>query len=222
VHGRRWSKIATFLSGRTDNGVRNRWNRMERAQMMRQKRGADSGYRCRRCGQPKRGHICAALSTADGPIRGRELASKAAALTALSAQAVTAVAAGRQAGLRLEHFPSMGGQRFEGPPTPSSSASTPPLLPSPAEPVEDTAESESRAFASLVSDAAGASPLFEAELERFLVDLHIARRAAKGAGGAPPPGSPPGGSPLLTSTLAAINQGAPLYFGAPSVTSAAS
>ena len=62
--GKRWSKIAAQMPGRTDNGVRNRWNRMEKAQSLREARGARPGYRCRRCGLPKRGHTCKALSTA--------------------------------------------------------------------------------------------------------------------------------------------------------------
>lgn len=62
-YGKRWSKIAAQMPGRTDNGVRNRWNRMEKAQSLRELRGPRYGYRCRRCGQPKRGHTCAALST---------------------------------------------------------------------------------------------------------------------------------------------------------------
>mmetsp|Transcript_31113 Transcript_31113/g.85023 ORF Transcript_31113/g.85023 Transcript_31113/m.85023 type:complete len:499 (+) Transcript_31113:107-1603(+) len=84
-HGKRWSKIASHLPGRTDNGVRNRWNRMEKAQSLRSRHGAEHGYRCRRCGQPKRGHICAALTQGEQP-EGDMLAKKAAALTALSAE----------------------------------------------------------------------------------------------------------------------------------------
>uniref|UniRef100_A0A6V2SSD8 Uncharacterized protein n=1 Tax=Emiliania huxleyi TaxID=2903 RepID=A0A6V2SSD8_EMIHU len=60
-HGKRWSKIAATLPGRTDNGVRNRWNRISRAAVQRDAGGEQSGYRCRRCGQPKRGHTCSAL-----------------------------------------------------------------------------------------------------------------------------------------------------------------
>ena len=33
---------------------------MEKAQELKSTRRADAGYRCRRCGQPKRGHICPA------------------------------------------------------------------------------------------------------------------------------------------------------------------
>ena len=33
-YGRKWSKIAACLPGRTDNGVRNRWNRMEKNSRM--------------------------------------------------------------------------------------------------------------------------------------------------------------------------------------------
>ena len=90
--GKRWSTIAAQLPGRTDNGVRNRFNRMEKAQELKSTRRADAGYRCRRCGQPKRGHICAALTQGAGPRTAEELEEKAAALTALSAAKIPAFA----------------------------------------------------------------------------------------------------------------------------------
>jgi len=65
---------------------------MEKAQTLRTRKGPDHGYRCRRCGQPKRGHICAALTQGERP-EGDDLSLKAAALTALSAQRMQAVAA---------------------------------------------------------------------------------------------------------------------------------
>jgi len=93
-HGKKWSKIAAHLPGRTDNGVRNRWNRMERAHVIKQRRPAGAGYRCRRCGEPKRGHICAArvLGLFDEP-EGDDLHLKAVALTDLSAKAMQSIPA---------------------------------------------------------------------------------------------------------------------------------
>jgi len=86
-HGKQWCKIAALLPGRTGNGVRNRWNRMERAQALRARhcQGAQFGYRCGRCGQPKRGHICAALTLGNAPA-GEELLAKAEAFSKMSAQ----------------------------------------------------------------------------------------------------------------------------------------
>lgn len=62
---------------------------MERAQLLKQRGGKGLGYRCRRCGEPKRGHICAArTSDAAAAPEGAVLSSTAAALTELSAQAI--------------------------------------------------------------------------------------------------------------------------------------
>mmetsp|Transcript_13294 Transcript_13294/g.32258 ORF Transcript_13294/g.32258 Transcript_13294/m.32258 type:complete len:560 (+) Transcript_13294:129-1808(+) len=62
--GFKWSTIASRLDRRTDNAVRNRWHRLEAARKWRAELemcGEDKlmhGYKCGRCGQPKRGHTC--------------------------------------------------------------------------------------------------------------------------------------------------------------------
>lgn len=80
MHGFKWSLISLSLPGRTDNAVRNRWHRLEQARRWREEVQAQyhavsadgdapanplampgsafPGYKCRRCGQPKRGHVC--------------------------------------------------------------------------------------------------------------------------------------------------------------------
>lgn len=91
--GKRWSKIAAQMPGRTDNGVRNRWNRMEKAQNLRDVRGPRYGYRCRRCGQPKRGHTCAALSTAADATEATDVAAGMGARVVAAAAAAAAASA---------------------------------------------------------------------------------------------------------------------------------
>ena len=59
-HGRQWAKIAGLMENRSHRAVRNRWLRMQKGQATRESRGPDDGYRCRRCGELKLGHICAA------------------------------------------------------------------------------------------------------------------------------------------------------------------
>ena len=105
-HGKRWAMISARLPGRTDNGVRNRWNRMQRAQVVREIRGPEAGYRCRKCGQPKRGHICAALTLGDAPA-GEELAERAEALTRLSADKMRTVSPVRKEEFTIEDLLSL-------------------------------------------------------------------------------------------------------------------
>ena len=61
---------------------------MERAQLIKKNRGPAAGYRCRRCGEPKRGHICAARMMLGEAPEGDDLHMKAAALTEISAAAL--------------------------------------------------------------------------------------------------------------------------------------
>jgi len=61
--GCRWRTIAARMPGRTDDAVRNRWNRLQ--EMLHNRvahtMGNDDGrrvYKCSKCGQQKRDHVC--------------------------------------------------------------------------------------------------------------------------------------------------------------------
>ena len=79
--GPKWRKIAALLPNRSDDAVRNRWHRLSEAQRHREDLGLgasigpdgqpsslpqgnigdrSSVYRCSRCGQPKKAHVCTA------------------------------------------------------------------------------------------------------------------------------------------------------------------
>lgn len=81
-HGKQWTKIAKHFPGRSDNSVRNRYNRMQRGDEVRRELGSEHGYRCKLCGLPKRGHICAARTM------GTPLESAAVGEALMEAQAV--------------------------------------------------------------------------------------------------------------------------------------
>lgn len=62
--GYQWEAIAAHLPGRTDHAVRNRYHKLRRAK--RRQEGEEppitSGYKCGKCGQNKKGHICSVAS----------------------------------------------------------------------------------------------------------------------------------------------------------------
>jgi hypothetical protein len=172
-YGKRWSKIAAHLPGRTDNGVRNRWNRMEKAQTLRHRNGAEQGYRCRRCGQPKRGHICAAL-TQNGMLEGDSLALKAAELTALSAQRMQAMVPVKHAGGRavpaLRSSRSLPNQRHA-----QAHAEAEPLKPLELSPLKQvpTASLKPSGKAPQGKPAEPLVEMDEVQLDDFLTELHL-------------------------------------------------
>jgi len=71
-YGHKWRKIAALLPNRSDDAVRNRWHRLEICRRYQQekeqhfdRRGQPTneqrlGYKCSRCGKPKKHHICLA------------------------------------------------------------------------------------------------------------------------------------------------------------------
>lgn len=190
-HGKCWSKIASHLPGRSDNGVRNRWNRMEKAQTIRKRHGSEQGYRCRKCGQMKRGHICAALTRGARP-SGEDLEQKAAALTALRVQTMQSMLSDS----KLSRKPPLAL-----PPSASTAASTaseasaahppePPAALGAVEPFAATPFAPPQALPALtvsVPPADSPPPSFdEAQLDRFLTELKLnASSPAQAVEGAP-------------------------------------
>ena len=68
-HGTRWAAVAKDMPGRSENAIRNRYHRLkgaERARQAAQSAGVTvGGYRCRKCGVFKKGHVC--LETPSSP-----------------------------------------------------------------------------------------------------------------------------------------------------------
>lgn len=58
--GCKWHVICTLVPGRTVASVRNRWHRLAKARRSEPVVPTNGSYRCGRCGQPKRGHVCRA------------------------------------------------------------------------------------------------------------------------------------------------------------------
>lgn len=63
--GLKWRKIAARLPGRSDDSVRNRWNRLEEGRKTSDvlMEAGGPGYKCAKCGLRKKGHSCMALMT---------------------------------------------------------------------------------------------------------------------------------------------------------------
>ena len=61
---------------------------MEKAQQVRKDKGDGHGYRCGRCGQPKRGHICPALTSGERR-EGENLVKRATALSAMASRKIS-------------------------------------------------------------------------------------------------------------------------------------
>jgi len=61
---------------------------MEKAQQVRKDKGDGHGYRCGRCGQPKRGHICPALTSGER-LEGENLVKRATALSAMASRKIS-------------------------------------------------------------------------------------------------------------------------------------
>jgi len=76
--GCRWRQIAAMLPGRSDDAVRNRWNRLKEAEVtgpsLREpgQTGGGAPYHCSKCGQIKKNHRCTAVdgSGKDGVVVG--------------------------------------------------------------------------------------------------------------------------------------------------------
>eukprot|EP00315_Gephyrocapsa_oceanica_P010678 CAMPEP_0185291734 /NCGR_PEP_ID=MMETSP1363-20130426/5550_1 /TAXON_ID=38817 /ORGANISM="Gephyrocapsa oceanica, Strain RCC1303" /LENGTH=299 /DNA_ID=CAMNT_0027887887 /DNA_START=30 /DNA_END=929 /DNA_ORIENTATION=- len=68
-HGTRWAAVAKDMPGRSENAIRNRYHRLKgaaRARQAAQSAGVTvGGYRCRKCGVFKKGHVC--LETPSSP-----------------------------------------------------------------------------------------------------------------------------------------------------------
>jgi len=81
--GCRWRQIAAMLPGRSDDAVRNRWNRLKDAEVtgtsLREpgQTGGGAPYHCSKCGQIKKNHRCTAVNASkDAEAQRKEEAKK--------------------------------------------------------------------------------------------------------------------------------------------------
>lgn len=101
--GTQWKVIAKSFPGRTPASVRNRWLRLERGRKLRQydPEGELKNW-CKRCGQPRKGHICTA-EYRGGP-QPRDMAK-------YEAQPLSASRDLRGAGSHADRWPDTPGER---------------------------------------------------------------------------------------------------------------